>query len=83
MRRVIFLALILVIWVWSAPNVYRFAQIISKDGGRGYIDCEGKLWVISKKFKPELTKKSGISGDIWVPKNIPYLYFRLTIKMAI
>jgi|GEM_PF-6537272 len=86
MNRITLLVVFFILWAWSAPNVDRFAQIfgkeidINEESVSGYIDDDGKLWVLGIRFKSELTKKRSYTGDIWVPEDVPYLYFWLYDK---
>lgn len=96
MRKIILLLALFFLWALSSPNVDKFAQIISKTGGSGYIDSEGKLWILGTKWKTEkveqregpfyVIKNGKIDtiparpGRSWEHRLYPYLYFRLYNK---
>ncbi|MGQ9818076.1 MAG: hypothetical protein ACUVQ3_09050 [bacterium] len=96
MRQSILFLIFCFILAWSTPNFDRFAQIICKDGGSGYIDTEGKLWILAIKWKTEkITQREGPyyvikpNGKIdtipgkeksWDRQIYPYLYLSLYSK---
>lgn len=65
MRQSVLFLIFCVVWVWSKPNFDRFAQIfgreinINEEGVSGYVDSEGKLWVLATKWH---TKKIAVGG---------------------
>lgn len=86
MRKLSFLLFCVTAWVWSVPNFAVIAQVYGQKENfegkitSGNIDIESKLWILGVKYKLEMTKKKGSTGEIMVPERVPYLYYWLYDK---